>query len=53
MINSVNSLPMVQNVNVQGTNNKNVQIENNTPKQVPDANLNGTNALASYNVGLI
>lgn len=53
MINSVNSIPMVQSVNVQGADNKNVKVQDNTPKQVPNANLNGTDALASYNMGLI
>ena len=53
MINSVNSIPMVQSVNVQGADNKNVKVQDNTQKQVPDANLNGTNALAAYNAGLV
>ncbi len=49
MINSVNNLPMVQGVNVQGANNNvtNPQpVQNNT---IPNANLGGAEALAAYN----
>lgn len=49
MINSVNSLPAVQNIGMQNPyviGNPQIQSNNNF---IPDANLNGMNALSSYN----
>ena len=49
MINSVNSLPMVQGINSQGINKNISNPQQQVSYPVPNANLNGTEALAAYN----
>lgn len=49
MINSVNSLPMIQGVNTQGVNRNVTNPQQQAYNPVQNPNLNGADALAAYN----
>lgn len=53
MINSVNSLPMVQNVGIQKDFNTNPIQRSSVNNKMSDVNLNGVNALAAYNRSMV
>ena len=54
MINSVNTFPMLQGVNNQGLDNKNLNVNNPVQNTVvSNPNLGGVDALASYNRSII
>ena len=53
MIDSVNSLPMVQNSGIQNVLNTNPVQRRTVNSQISGVNINGANALASYNMPMV
>ena len=53
MIDSVNSLPMVQNSGIQNVLNTNPVQQRTVNSQISGVNINGANALASYNMPMV